>query len=198
MSSVSEAAVRILEASLVLFARHGFPRTSMADIAREAGIARATLYLHFRDKRAVFEALAASLVEDALASAQSAWRDDAALADNIAEAVLAKDLGFFRLMNETPHGSELLAVDADLTRAHAERLDAGFKALLARRAAAIEAEGGSLAAFDGADGFGAFVTTASAGLKHEVRAEAAYRAAVRQLARVVGAAALGPEKGENT
>ena len=64
MSSMSEIVPRILEAGLVLFARHGFPRTSMADIAREAGIARATLYLHFRDKRAVFEALAAALAEN--------------------------------------------------------------------------------------------------------------------------------------
>ncbi|MDX2273804.1 MAG: helix-turn-helix domain-containing protein [Hyphomonadaceae bacterium] len=190
------AADRILKASLVLFARHGFPRTSMADIARETGIARATLYLYFPDKRAVFEALAASLVDDALASAKAAWRDDAALAKNLESVVLAKDLGFFRLMNATPHGSELLAVDTDLTRRHAERLDADFTAFLTRRAGEIRKQGFPLNAFGGAKGFGAFLTTASAGLKHEARTEPDYRRAVRQLARVASAAALGSSKGE--
>jgi len=55
MSIMSEQSVRrILEAALTLFARHGFKRSSMADIAREAGVARATLYLRFADKSAVF------------------------------------------------------------------------------------------------------------------------------------------------
>ena len=66
MSIVSDQSVRrVLEAGLTLFSRHGFKRTSMADIAREAGVARATLYLRFADKRAVFEALAASMARPA-------------------------------------------------------------------------------------------------------------------------------------
>ena len=47
----------------------------MVDIAREAGIARATLYLRFSEKRAVFEALAAALVDEALVAAEAAWND---------------------------------------------------------------------------------------------------------------------------
>jgi AcrR family transcriptional regulator len=180
---------RVLEAGLTLFARHGFKRASMADIAREAGVARATLYLRFADKRAVFEVLAASLVDDALTAARAAWRDDAAFADNLEATILAKDLGFFRLMRSTPHGAELLAVDVELTDIHARRLDEGFAALLAERAAAAQGRGADLSAFGGPAGFGLFVALTAAGLKHETRVEPDYLAAVRRLCRVTAGAA---------
>lgn len=186
---MSTPAQRILEASLILFARHGFARASMADIAREAGIARATLYLHFREKREVFEALATLLVDQALARTQAAWRREAGLGANIEAVILAKDLEFFRLMNSTPHGADLLGVDADLTNRHAARLDEGFSEFLTARATALKKQGLAFNAFGGAKGFGAFLTTASAGLKHETHTEEEYRRAVGQLARVAAAAA---------
>ncbi len=164
----------------------------MADIAREAGVARATLYLHFADKRAVFEALATSLVDDALAGARVAWRDDAPFADNLEATILAKDLGFFRLMRGTPHGAELLALDVDLTNAHARRLDDGMARLLADRAAAAMAAGADLSPFGGPAEFGLFLALTAAGLKHETRTEADYLAAVRRLCRVTASAARPP------
>ena len=192
MSSMSDDDP-VLVAALTLFARHGFQRTSMADIAREAGIARATLYLRHRDKRAVFEALAARQVAAALAGAEAAWTQDGDPAANIEAAILGKDLGFFHLLNETPHGAELLAVDAVLTRGHVAALDTGFVAIMARRAEGLAAAGSDLSAFGGAEGFGLFLATAGAGLKHECRDEAQYRNAVRRLARVA-ARATRPER----
>ncbi len=124
---------RVLAAALTLFGRHGFQRTSMADVAREAGIARGTLYLRFSDKRALFEALAASLVDEALARADVAWVKGAPLSTNIAATLIAKDLAFFHMLNATPHGAELLELDAELTAPHVARLDEGFVALLCRR-----------------------------------------------------------------
>jgi AcrR family transcriptional regulator len=44
---------RILDAALELTKKQGFERTSMAEIAREAGIGTGTLYHHFPDKRAL-------------------------------------------------------------------------------------------------------------------------------------------------
>lgn len=161
----------------------------MADVAREAGIARATLYLRFSDKRALFEALAASLVDDALASATAAWTDEDTLSDKIAATLLAKDLVFFTMLNTTPHGTELLKVDASLTSHHVARLDGGFVALLVRRGAEAERSGADMAAFGGVDGFAQFLATAGAGLKHEVHTENKYRAAIAQLGRVAARAA---------
>ena len=48
---------QILDASLRLFSEKGFARTSVRDIAREAGITDAAIYYHFASKRELFEAL---------------------------------------------------------------------------------------------------------------------------------------------
>lgn len=191
-TSSQDVNARVLQAALTLFGRHGLQRTSMADVATEAGIARATLYLRFRDKRALFEALADWLVANALSMAEAAWRPEAPLAENLEATILAKDLPLHRLLHASPHGAALLAVDADLTRDHARRLDAGFMALLEQRAQEALRQGADLAAFDGPKGFGAFLAIAAAGLKHELRAEVAYVDAVRRLCLVVSAAARLP------
>ncbi len=161
----------------------------MADIAREAGIARATLYLRFPDKPALFEALASSLVDEALARAEAAWVPDASLSENIAATLLAKDLGFFHILNATPHGAELLELEAERTAAHVARLDARFAALLAKRGREAAQQGADLTAFGGADGFAAFLATAGSSLKHETRTEQAFRSIVDRLARVAARAA---------
>ena len=161
----------------------------MADIAREAEIARATLYLRFSDKESLFEALAASLVDEALACAEAAWITDAPLSKNIAATLLAKDLGFFNIMHATPHGGELLGLHAERTGPHVARLDAEFAALLAKRGREAVKRGADLTAFDGPKGFGAFLAVAGSGLKHEARSEEALRRAVVRLARVSAHAA---------
>ncbi len=179
---------RILAAALTLFGRHGFQRTSMADIAREAGIARATLYLRFAEKRTLFEALASSVVDDALARAEAAWVPDAPLSENIAATLLARDLGFFHMLS-TPHGAELLQRDAELTAVPVARLDAQFEALLARRGCEAARDGADLTAFGGTDGFARFLALAGSSLKHQARTEDAFRAIVDRLARVSARAA---------
>jgi AcrR family transcriptional regulator len=51
------ARTKILEASRKLFARRGFSETSMADIARAAQVARATVYNNFDDKQDILAAI---------------------------------------------------------------------------------------------------------------------------------------------
>ena len=48
---------RILDAAFALLSRHGYSRTSMLAIAREAGASKETLYSYFGDKKGLFEAL---------------------------------------------------------------------------------------------------------------------------------------------
>lgn len=45
---------RILEAGIKLFSRYGYMKTSLEDIAREAGIAKATIYYYFPSKEETF------------------------------------------------------------------------------------------------------------------------------------------------
>lgn len=88
----------IVEAALALFAARGFAATTVADVAARAGISKAAIYWHFRDKEALREA--------AFVTAVPAARIDLVLRDltglepeavlvRVAEEYLA---GFHRLL----------------------------------------------------------------------------------------------------
>jgi AcrR family transcriptional regulator len=99
---------RILDAAFVRFGRYGYRRTSMEDIASEAGVSRASLYLQFRNKEEIFRSLAQRMHEDALARAGAALAAGAPLAERIASAILAKGEHFVEITLASPHASELL------------------------------------------------------------------------------------------
>ncbi|PRY20263.1 TetR family transcriptional regulator [Aliiruegeria haliotis] len=48
---------RILDAALKVFARTGYHAATMADVAAELGVAKGTLYLYFRSREALAEAM---------------------------------------------------------------------------------------------------------------------------------------------
>jgi TetR/AcrR family acrAB operon transcriptional repressor len=54
---------RILDAAELVFHREGVSRTSLADIAAEAGVTRGAIYWHFEDKAHLFEAMMQRLIE---------------------------------------------------------------------------------------------------------------------------------------
>jgi len=56
----------ILKAALTVFAAHGFEAARLDDVAARAGVAKGTLYLYFRDKEALFEALVRNAVSPLL------------------------------------------------------------------------------------------------------------------------------------
>lgn len=56
----ADTPARILDAAEECFARYGLNKTSMEDIAREAGMSRRSVYRHFPDKAALFGRVAAS------------------------------------------------------------------------------------------------------------------------------------------
>jgi len=99
---------RILGAAFTLFGRYGFKRTSMEDIASEAGLSRTALYLQFRNKEDIFRELAAGLHEDGLSRAQTALDGDQPLAERLRGAVEAKTLRMIEIVYASPHGSELM------------------------------------------------------------------------------------------
>lgn len=59
---------RILDAALTLFARHGYDRTSVRMIAREAGVAQGLLYNYFAGKQDLLLALFERSMQDVRAS----------------------------------------------------------------------------------------------------------------------------------
>jgi AcrR family transcriptional regulator len=99
---------RIQGAAFVRFARYGFRRTSMEDIATEAGVSRAALYLQFRNKEEIFVSLAQQLQDDALTRAAAALGADGPLAERVRAAIEAKSLKLVEITLGSPHGNELM------------------------------------------------------------------------------------------
>lgn len=48
---------RILDAAFRLIAHYGYDKTTVSDIAREAGVSKGAIYLHYDSKESLFEAL---------------------------------------------------------------------------------------------------------------------------------------------
>ncbi|MCK4511109.1 helix-turn-helix transcriptional regulator, partial [bacterium] len=57
VTDVSAKRKTILDVAAGLFARYGFRKTSVADIIRDAGVARATVYKYFSTKEDIFHAV---------------------------------------------------------------------------------------------------------------------------------------------
>jgi AcrR family transcriptional regulator len=53
----------ILSAAFEVFAAHGYEAARIDDVARQAGIAKGTIYLYFRDKEQLFRAVVRGLVQ---------------------------------------------------------------------------------------------------------------------------------------
>src|SRR5262249_37321432 len=54
---VDEARTQILQAAEIAFERFGVPKTTMDDIARQAGVTRPTVYRYFRDRDTLITAM---------------------------------------------------------------------------------------------------------------------------------------------
>jgi AcrR family transcriptional regulator len=67
--------LRILGSAAQLFAQRHYHEVRMDDIAAEAGVAKGTLYLHFRDKEALYLALILDAVQGLLAEVEARVSD---------------------------------------------------------------------------------------------------------------------------
>jgi AcrR family transcriptional regulator len=56
-SANKEREKRILDAAAALFTHYGFDKTTVSDIAAEAGVSKGAIYLHFESKENLLEAL---------------------------------------------------------------------------------------------------------------------------------------------
>jgi AcrR family transcriptional regulator len=57
----------ILDAGLAVFAAQGFAATKLDDVAAEAGVAKGTIYLHFRDKEDLLQQIVREAVSPVIA-----------------------------------------------------------------------------------------------------------------------------------
>lgn len=132
----------ILDAALQVFGQYGYRRASMDDIAREAGIAKGTIYLSFTSKEEVFRALSQRLAQQMLAGAEVAGHRPGTAADKLAAMQTAWFGTYAETIRRSPHADELLdakhRLSADLVADAASRYKRLVRAVLTEAAAAGE------------------------------------------------------------
>lgn len=183
----------ILKAAFEAFCSYGFRRTSMEDIAQGAGMSRAALYLHYRNKEDIFRSLAQFYYDDAVGQIQTVLARDLPLQDTLAQAFEAQTGQIFEALLSSPHGNELLdtkyASSADIAQTGEARLVAVYADWLTEAAAqgrvSLDVAGGDATAL------AATMMAALHGLKTPMPDAKGYRSASTLLARIF-ARALQP------
>ena len=134
---------RIVEAAWRLALRVGLRATTMEALAREAGVAKGTLYAHFPDKNAVFDGVVADLLVELAAAFDAGMRSDGAIAERVGAALAGKYGVIARAIEGSPHAGEILDSHhryAPRVAAFDLRVEAEVAAALAK-AGAVDAPG---------------------------------------------------------
>ena len=104
----------VFEAAGDVFARYGFRRTTMNDIAEAAGISRPALYLLFENKDALFQALASYRLNQAIERALDVLDGEGDSKQRFTEALLVFERIFYEPIADSPHGAELMDISQSL------------------------------------------------------------------------------------
>jgi AcrR family transcriptional regulator len=121
---------RILNAAQTLFVRYGVKRTSIDDVAREAGIAKGTVYLSFGSKAELFAAIADRLCANTFADAQRIVLEAAPLTERLVGILDCYIGASHRLVAQSPHIAELTASKEALSASVFDTLDEHICSLL--------------------------------------------------------------------
>jgi AcrR family transcriptional regulator len=92
---------QIIEAATHVFAKKGFDGATMKDIADQAGINKATIYLYFDSKDALIQAIAESIFAQELADLQAAYAAPGTALERLTafyEALIADEAEMLPLM----------------------------------------------------------------------------------------------------
>jgi AcrR family transcriptional regulator len=104
---------RILDAAMDVFSQYGYRRSSMEQVAQQAGLTRQALYHHFETKESLFRAVVEALHEGAFAAevvaGEQQERAGGGLADIIAAQIDARFRYILDCLASSPHAKELLS-----------------------------------------------------------------------------------------
>src|ERR1700731_4469417 len=101
---------RAIRTAEELFKKVGFRAVTMELVAREANVAKATLYNYFKNKDELYMVVCTRMAGILRGSFEQALnKADAPLDARVAEAVIAKHRPVFALVRGTPHAAELFS-----------------------------------------------------------------------------------------
>ncbi len=115
-------AQNILDAAERLFMRHGYRKSSMDDVARDAGIAKGTVYQCYAGKEALFRALLERIGGTVIAASQLAAGAEHAFSERLYGVLNAYYGYFYERFSASGHLQELGEVRGSLGQDLSEQL----------------------------------------------------------------------------
>lgn len=105
---MTDRKTQIKRAGLAVFARYGLRRTSMEDVAVEAGLSRPALYQYFRNKDDLISACFDLVTEDGFALSDAAAESESDPTARVRAYLTAHLCYYHRLLFSGPHSDEVL------------------------------------------------------------------------------------------
>lgn len=116
----------------MLFSRHGYRRTSVEDIAREADVSKGTVYIYFENKEALLRACVgrfAALLEERTWAALNAG---GTMEETLTALLEAKFLLGYSIICSAPHAQELIDSSNALASDLVEKMGAAYRGRMER------------------------------------------------------------------
>ncbi|MFK8033754.1 MAG: TetR/AcrR family transcriptional regulator [Hyphomicrobiales bacterium] len=105
---MNDKQINILTRAVEVFSRYGFKKTTMGDIADQAGISRQTLYASYKSKEEVMSAAMLFLTDKTILEIRAAWEAQDTLSEKIDTFYELLILAYYRAVQKMPDAEELL------------------------------------------------------------------------------------------
>jgi TetR/AcrR family fatty acid metabolism transcriptional regulator len=130
----SDKTAEILDAALARFLRYGLKKTTMQEVARDAGVAVGTLYLYFEDKDALVVGCADRFAERHRASVEALLAEKRPADQKLRRYVTERQREWLEVGVTAPHAAELaeavLRLRPERTLDYAREFEATVRSLL--------------------------------------------------------------------
>lgn len=130
MARIHEKTETIVIAAQSMFARYGYGKTTMADIAAEAQIARQTVYNAFPNKEAVLRAVVRHTAQETLRAVQALWVKTPDLEKNLKDFHLLGPVAWFDAVRASPDWATLIEGMNNAACEEMEQMDRAWRAAL--------------------------------------------------------------------
>jgi AcrR family transcriptional regulator len=121
----------VLDAAERVFLRFGFRRTTMGDIAKEAGLSRPALYLVLPSKEEIFEAVFARVCEAELEEMRARVAAAPSAGEKLMGALEIWCVRNYELTHGSPGAADLYESSREVAAAVSVKANAAFEALVA-------------------------------------------------------------------
>ncbi|EAQ12055.1 TetR family transcriptional regulator [Maritimibacter alkaliphilus HTCC2654] len=177
----------ILTAAMAAFAQYGFRRVSMDEIAKRAGMSRAALYLHFRNKEDIFATGVELYFEQVAGAMADVLHGAGDPVEALRGAFAAKVAPPYDMLMDSPHGEELIDLKTTAAAGVVAEGDAKLIAVISDWLARAQAAGRvTLEDYGTPEDAARTILNALHGVVMAARSYAVLRADLDRLARLIG------------